>query len=270
VPQQALFLMNSPFMRARADIFATAEVDSLYRRILAREPTPDEKALAQRFIDDATALNGEKPFRWSYGTMTLARAADGKPEFSDFQPFAHLTERGGGGQRLWSPSEKIPSADPKWGHAFWANYGGHAAPGDRVVVARWHVPSDLKVQIDAALSRKTDRGDGVRAWIHNSRSGVLAEYFCTPQNRHIPTAITADVQKGDVISFIIHNEKGTDSDSFEWQPVITRADSGELLTNAKNDFCNANRWPFGRPQPQQPMSQLAQVLLMSNEFMFMD
>ena len=69
VPQQALFLMNSPFMRARADIFATAEVDSLYRRILAREPTADEKALAQRFIDDATALNGEKPFRWSYGTF---------------------------------------------------------------------------------------------------------------------------------------------------------------------------------------------------------
>ena len=270
VPQQALFLMNSPFMRARADIFATAEVDSLYRRILAREPTADEKALAQRFIDDATALNGEKPFRWSYGTMTLTRAADGKPAFSDFQPFAHLTERGGGGQRLWSPSEKIPSADAKWGHAFWANYGGHAAPGNIVVTARWHAPSDLKVQIDAALSRKTDRGDGVRAWIHNSRTGVLAEYFCTPQNKQIPTSITADVQKGDVISFIVHNETSTDSDSFEWQPVITRADSGDLLTNAKNDFCNANRWPFGRPQPQQPMSQLAQVLLMSNEFMFMD
>ena len=270
VPQQALFLMNSPFMRARADIFATAEVDSLYRRILAREPTADEKALAQRFIDDATALNGEKPFRWSYGTMTLTRAADGKPAFSDFQPFAHLTERGGGGQRLWSPSEKIPSADPKWGHAFWANYGGHAAPGNLVVTARWHAPSDLKVQIDAALSRKTDRGDGVRAWIHNSRTGVLAEYFCTPQNKQIPTSITADVKKGDVISFIVHNEKSTDSDSFEWQPVITRADSGDLLTHAKNDFCNANRWPFGRPQPQQPLSQLAQVLLMSNEFMFMD
>ena len=270
VPQQALFLMNSPFMRARADVFATAEVDSLYRRVLARAPTAGEKALAQRFIDDATALNGEKPFRWSYGSMTLTRAPDGKPAFSGFQPFTHLTERAGGGQRLWSPSEKIPSADPRWGHAFWANYGGHAAPKDAVVTARWHVPSDLRIHIAATLSRGSDRGDGVRAWIHNSRTGVLAEHFCTPQNKQVPTPLTTDVKKGDIVSFIVHNEASTDSDSFDWQPVITRADSGELLTHAKNDFCNASRWPFGRPQPQQPMSQLAQVLLMSNEFMFMD
>ncbi|MBL9133426.1 MAG: PSD1 domain-containing protein, partial [Verrucomicrobiaceae bacterium] len=121
VPQQALFLMNSPFMRARADVFATAEIDSLYRRILARVPTTEEKALAQRFIDDATTLNGEKPFRWSYGSMTLTRAADGAPAFADFKPFTHLTERAGGGQRLWSPVAKIPDPAGTWGHAFWAN-----------------------------------------------------------------------------------------------------------------------------------------------------
>ena len=270
VPQQALFLMNSPFMRARADVFATAEVESLYRRILARQPTAEEKAIAERFLADATALNGEKPFRWSYGSMVLTPGADGKPAFTDFQPFAHLTERGGGGQKLWSPGEKIPSADPKWGHAFWANYGGHAAPGSLAVSARWHVPADLKIHIEATLSRSSDRGDGVRGWIHSSRTGVLSEYLCTPQNKKVPTALTTEVKKGDILSFLVHNEKSTDSDSFDWQPIITRAETGELLTHAKNDFCNANRWPFGRAQPQQPLSQLAQILLMSNEFMFMD
>jgi hypothetical protein len=281
VPQQALFLMNSPFMRARADAIAKATplkgstldseaIRAMYQRILARDPQPDEVELAQRFAADADALNGEKPFRWSYGTMTLTHTPDGKPSFAEFQPFAHLTERGGGGQKLWSPSEKIPSADPKWGHAFWANYGGHAAPKDLAVTARWHVPTDMKVSIDAVLSRSSDRGDGVRAWIHNSRTGVVSEYFCTPQNKKVPTQITIDVRRGDIVSFLVHNETGTDSDSFDWQPQITRADNGELLTNAKNDFCDANRWPFGRPKAQQPLSQLAQVLMISNEFMFVD
>ncbi len=281
VPQQALFLMNSPFMRARADVIAketplqgttldSEAIRSMYRRIFARDSKPDEVELAQRFAADATALSAEKSFRWSYGAMTLKRGLDGSLSFSGFEAFTHLTERGGGGQRLWSPSEKIPSADPKWGHAFWANYGGHAAPNDLVVAARWHVPSDLKVTIDAKLSRKSDRGDGVRAWIHNSRTGVLGEYFVTPQNKEMPTHVTIDVKRGDTLSFIVHNEKSTDSDSFEWQPRITRADDGELLTDAKNDFCDANRWPFGRAKPQSALSQLAQVLLISNEFMFMD
>jgi hypothetical protein len=44
----------------------------------------------------------------------------------------------------------------------------------------------MKVTIDATLSRSSDRGDGVRAWIHNSRTGVLSEYTCTPQNKKCP------------------------------------------------------------------------------------
>jgi hypothetical protein len=160
--------------------------------------------------------------------MKLSRTPDGKPAFAEFQPFAHLTERGGGGQKLWSPSEKIPSADPKWGHAFWANYGGHAAPKDLAVTARWHVPTDMKVSIDAVLSRSSDRGDGVRAWIHNSRTGVVSEYFCTPQNKKVPTQITTDVKRGDIVSFIVHNERApiaTASTGSRKSPALTTANS---------------------------------------------
>ncbi|OYX00498.1 MAG: hypothetical protein B7Z14_08945 [Bosea sp. 32-68-6] len=88
VPQQALFLMNSPFMRARADAIAKATpqagttLDSeairvMYRRVLARDPKPDEVELAQRFAADATALNAEKPFRWSLHRVPGLHAAHG-------------------------------------------------------------------------------------------------------------------------------------------------------------------------------------------------
>lgn len=279
VPQQALFLMNSPFIRGRADAIAKAtplngttldseSIRSMYHRVLARDPKPDEVELAQRFAADATVLNAEKPFRWSYGTMKFSRTPDGKPSFTDFQAFANLTERGNGGQKLWSPGPKIP--DPTWGHVFWANYGGHAAPDGSVVTARWHVPTDMKVSIDSTLSRSSDRGDGVRGWIYNMRTGILAEQLCTPQNKKIPFQLTTEVKRGDILCFVIHNEGGTDSDSFDWQPTISRADTGEMLTNLKNDFCDSSRWPFGRAKPQSPLSQLAQVLLISNEFMFED
>ncbi len=279
VPQQALFLMNSPFMRARADAIAKATpltgstldseaIRAMYHRILARDPKPDEVELAQRFAADATALNAEKPFRWSYGTMKFARSPDGKPAFTEFQAFTQLTERGGGGQKLWSPAPKIP--DPVWGHVFWANYGGHAAPSPWVVTARWHVPADMKISIDSVLSRSSDRGDGVRGWIYNERTGILTEHLCSPKDKKVRVPLTTEVKSGDTLCFIVHNEGGTDSDSFDWQPTISRADTGEMLTNSKNDFCDASRWPIGRAKPQSALSQLSQVLLMSNEFMFED
>ena len=279
VPQQALFLMNSPFMRARADAVAKATplvgttldsvaIRAMYHRILARDPRPDEVELANRFAADATALNAEKPFRWSYGTLKLSLMPDGKPAFSDFQPFENLTERGGGTQKMWSHTGKIP--DPTWAYANWANYGGHAGSEEVMVTARWHAPADLRILIDGVLSRGSDQGNGVRGWIHSSRSGILAERLVTPKNKRENIQTLTEVKRGDIISFIVSSENDTNSDSFDWQPTISRADNSELLTNAKTDFCGSDRWPLGRQKSQSPLSQLAQVLLMSNEFMFVD
>lgn len=279
VPQQALFLMNSPFIRQRADIIArdtklngttldSEAVKSMYHRILARDPRPEEVDAAQRFAADATALNAEKPFRWSYGTMELSRTPDGRPAFSEFKPFASLTEKGG--QKTWSHTGKIP--DPEWGHSFWASGGAHAAPKQHMVVSRWHVPYDAKIAVDGMLSRKSDRGNGVRAWLWTPRTGVLAEYQATPQKKQAATQATIEVKKGEALCFIVSSDDSTDSDSFNWEPKISRLDgnTSELLTDFKNDFCDASRWPFGRAKPQSAISQIAQVLMISNEFMFMD
>ncbi|HEY1048800.1 MAG TPA: DUF1553 domain-containing protein, partial [Prosthecobacter sp.] len=279
VPQQALFLMNSPFIRQRADIIArdtklngttldSEAIKSMYHRVLARDPRPEEVDAAQRFAADATALNAEKPFRWSYGTMDLLPALDGKPAFSEFKPFASLTEKGG--QKTWSHTGKIPDAE--WGHSFWATSNAHAAPKQHMVVARWHVPYDAKIAVDGVLSRSSDRGNGVRAWLWTARTGVLAEYNATPQNKKVATQATAEVKKGEALCFIVSSDNSTDSDSFSWEPKISRleGDTSELLTDFKNDFCDASRWPFGRAKPQNAISQIAQVLMISNEFMFMD
>lgn len=281
VPQQALFLMNSPFIRQRADVIArdtklngssldSEALKSMYHRILARDPRPEEVDAALRFSTDATALNAEKPFRWSYGTMDLTgRTPEGKPQFAEFKPFASLTEKGGN-HKVWSHTGKIPDAE--WGHSFWSNNGAHAAPKQHMVVARWHVPYDAKIAVDGVLSRSSDRGNGVRAWIWTARTGALAEYQATPQDKKVATQTTAEVKKGETLCFIVSSDDSTDSDSFNWDPKISRLEDGssELLTDFKTDFCDSARWPFGRAKPQSAVSQIAQVLLISNEFMFMD
>ena len=43
-----------------------------------------------------------------------------------------------------------------------------------------------------------------------------------------------------------------------------------LITKSDTDFCGPDAWPLNRTKPQSPLSHLAQVLMMSNEFQFVD
>jgi hypothetical protein len=79
VPQQALFLLNSPFLLEqtrrlleRPEIVAAAgqtdRIQKLYRLIYARNAEPDEVQLGQRFLTDAGADTGA----WQrYGQVLL-------------------------------------------------------------------------------------------------------------------------------------------------------------------------------------------------------
>ena len=63
-PLQALYFLNSPFVRAQAEsvnrqpeiaerLEPDERIDALYRRILIRRPSADEVALARRFLGTA-------------------------------------------------------------------------------------------------------------------------------------------------------------------------------------------------------------------------
>jgi hypothetical protein len=79
VPQQALFLMNSPFvaeqakaMIARRDVAWTFTADErvrrIYRAVLSRDPSPDELALAKEFVKSA---GGVKPAAGQLGPWEM-------------------------------------------------------------------------------------------------------------------------------------------------------------------------------------------------------
>jgi hypothetical protein len=81
VPQQALFAMNSPFVQEQArrvasDSWAGASDDSgrlslLYRRVLSREPSSEERELALRYLSEAQTTPSEKQTPWDRLAQTL-------------------------------------------------------------------------------------------------------------------------------------------------------------------------------------------------------
>jgi len=83
VPQQALFLMNGPFvveqaraLAARSDVVARAEgaerISYLYRLLYGRAPDPDEVALGRRFVESAGTEKGLAPWEKYCQVLLLA------------------------------------------------------------------------------------------------------------------------------------------------------------------------------------------------------
>ena len=279
VPQQTLFLMNSPFMRTQAEKMAAKlpiegstvdakTIKALYNQVLLRDPKLEEADLAKRFLNDAQTLQQDAAVVWRYGSANVKKDEKGAVVMSDFTEFTNFAKYGTGFR--WAHTAKIP--DQKWHYCFWGSTGGHAGEGDTAPTARWTSPFNGEIRISGKLKRGSDQGNGVHGWVINSRTGGLFDLHVEPKGVKEMLVEKASVRKGDVITFAVTSENDTNSDSFEWVPVIELVEGGKRspVTDGAKDFCGTDHWPMGRPRPQNSLSQLAQVLMMSNEFQFID
>ena len=86
---------------------------------------------------------------------------------------------------------------------------------------------------------------------------------------------SAGVKKGDTIDFVVDFRANLNSDDFKWAPVVQwisppidgAANDYATEWNAKKDFSGPPPEP---PKPLDAWSALAQVLLLSNEFIYVD
>jgi hypothetical protein len=244
-------------------------ITALYRGVLLRDPKPDEVEMAQRFMNDARDMQETPAFLWQYGAGKTMRDATGKITGFDFHPFT--TYNNSRNRQWWGMSATIP--DKEWGYVHLSTSGGH--PGtEHAAVLRWVSPFDGSIRITGVLDRDNPNGNGVRGLIATNRQGVVKDVL-VPAKSKAPVAIgKLEVRKGEIIDFAVDPENGdTNSDSFDWRPAIHRLDAdgnATLLTQADKDFNDASHWPPSRVRPQSALAQLAQVLMMSNEFQFVD
>ncbi|MEZ0264550.1 MAG: DUF1553 domain-containing protein, partial [Phycisphaerae bacterium] len=220
VPQQALFMMNSPFVveqakalaaRTASQTDAEARIRTMYRQALSRDPNPDELALAKSFVTSEAAHEETLAVgpAWQYGYGTYDAKTQRVAKFAKFPHFDGST---------WAGSAKRP--DKALQFALLTANGGHAGrDADHAVIRRWTAQTDGQVTVTGTLAHPALAGDGVRGRIVSSRAGELASL--TVHNNAAETRLeSVAVKKGDTIDFVVDCRESDNTDSFAWAVTL--------------------------------------------------
>ncbi|TWU22230.1 Planctomycete cytochrome C [Novipirellula galeiformis] len=263
VPQQALFFMNHPLVLQRARALANLVRDEpppqaitqMFQLAYQRAPSEAEMADAMALLThpiSAKATKAEsRELEWSYGFGHYDSATQ---RLEGFTELPHFTGEAWQGGPAWP--------DDKLGWVQLTATGGH--PGNDVqhaAVRRWTAPRAMTVSIRSKVTHQATPGDGIRASIFSSIGGLL-----TSTSLHKDIAdLNVDmlrVQPGETIDFIVDINKVLHSDQYLWE--ITLEGSPDESWNAESDFPKDTRLQLDE------LEQLAQVLICTNEFLFVD
>ena len=277
VPQQALFLMNSPFLseQSRAVAASCTEggecLEGIHRTILGRAPGPEERLAAMEFMqsvagdlgvprDEPASGNGS----WLHGTASIDPVTG---EVSDFRSMEYTVD-----DQL-QPSPMMP--DPVAGRASLTADGGQPGDGtESAVVRRWKAPDAMRVELSGTLShrmgsqsRRFNYSNGVRGWVVSDRQGMLASWRV--RGSEAETVLRdIDVQQGEHLDFVVDSLEDYESDSFRWTPGVREVPTGESASAEPRQWIAGDAFATRREPPLTAMEQYAQTLLMTNEFAY--
>ncbi len=277
VPQQALFLLNSPFateqaraLAARPEVTAkpdpAARVRALYRVLYNRAPDKDELALGLRYVTSALPAGSpsgsaaDASAAWRYGWGAWDEKTGRVTAFTPLKVFK---------ENRWQAGDALP--DPAAGWVLVSASGGH--PGRdaaHAAIRRWISPITGTVSVAGTLIHPGAVGDGVEGRLVSSRAGLLGTW--TAQNGRAETNVNQiTVKKGDTLDFVVTCRADENTDGFTWAPKIAVAAGAKTLAwNAEADFAGPKPPVLAQAAPLNAWERYAQALLMTNEFTFVD
>ncbi len=289
VPQQTLFLRNSPFLIELSRSFARraegvnppseptdlqesreqlggrtpsarhqqTQLVQLFRLAFGRQPTAEEIQLAEQFLTDATLETPLAP-TWQFGYGEYDSEAK---SLKSFTAMPHWTGR------QWQGGPILP--DPQLGWVLWNPNGGHPGNPQHAAVLRWTAPRDVTVVVTGTLKHEQEVGDGVMAVVTSNQLGEKARW--TAANQSVETFVPAiALRRGESLDFIVTCQTNENSDSFQWAPKLATVEKRmPAIWDAARDFPKTSNGQTAE-SPLTPWEQLAQVLLLSNEFQFVD
>jgi hypothetical protein len=284
VPQQALFLMNSPFAMEQAVRLArqleqagsselTDQVVLLFQKVLGRTPAFGELEEALAFLSalpETTSRLADVSV-WSYG---WGRYQPRRKQL-EFQPLPHFTGT------AWQGGSQLPDSQLGW--VMLNAQGGHPGDRNRAAIRRWTAPAAGTLSVSGTLNHAAEQGDGVRCRLVSDRQGLLQEW--TARQQTVNTTIEGVfIEPGEHLHFVTDCRSSESFDSFAWTLQLQlqrnsqvedppgREDGGMPSGQSAGILKWDSREGFGGPvsPPLNRWGQLAQVLLMTNEFMFVD
>ncbi len=270
VPQQALFLMNSPFVIQQAKALSTrpevvkaasteAKVKTIYRLLYQRAPSSTELKIAVQFINEQL---GHKPPvveapAWKYGQGWY------DPQTKRVKQFAVL---GVFDQNKWQSARRA-------GSLMLDAQGGLTGVGPKqAVIRRWTAPQDASISIAAQLSPK-DAKLGVAGHIVSNLRGELCSYD-TKSGKVNTNLGKIDVKKGETIDFVVESLDAKNPAGFQWSPTIALTER-ESAEQAQEKYEWHAQSEFAGPPPpplkgMNPWEKYAQAMLLSNELVFVN
>ncbi len=263
-PQQALYFMNSPLMVTSARALAqksedasadeTERIAGMFRETLGRRPSKAELADLVAFVNDPAASAAPLPPEWQYGWGRVS-----EPSITvDFHELPHFTGD------AWQAGPQLPDGELGW--VTLNAGGGHPGDPDHPVIRRWVAPLAGQLAIKGKLSHTSDKGDGIRARVVHSAGSVLGEW--TVANGSAETAPEAvRVASGDAIDLVVDCRAENSYDSFGWDFTLSVTPDD---ADAATPFRSLTAFEGPAPAPLDRWGRLAQVLLMSNEFQFVE
>lgn len=274
VPQQALFAMNHPFVVSQVKALLqrpdlrdcdsdSDRVRRMYAHLYQRSPSIAELASALEFVQgtEAPPFAGPHPSQsWQHG---FGEWDESTGRVKAFTPLPHFTGH------AWQGAENWPNDELGWAQL--TADGGHPGNDRRhAVVRRWVAPVDGSFDVRSTLLHEPAAGDGIRAFVSHQRTGKLRGLKLHQGSADL-NFDAVPFKAGDTLDFIVDIGDGLNSDQFLWSPRITLG----AMTGAGGDS-SVRGWDASQDFAAQPRSQLnaweqlAQVLMLANEFMFVD
>jgi hypothetical protein len=191
---------------------------------------------------------------WSYGYGELDETVG---KLKSFTKLPHFTGT------AWQGGPQLPDGLLGWLQL--TSEGGH--PGNdrqHAIVRRWTAPQIGTVSIQSRLIHQSTAGDGIRAFIVSSSQGILQTIKLQNREEDLNVA-TLRVEPNETIDFVVDIDQILNTDQFLWSPKVSILNSNGI--DAKSWYAEKD---FGGTPAQRlsPLEQLAQVLLISNERMF--
>jgi hypothetical protein len=262
VPQQALYLLNNEFVQAQAEALAervaddppAVRIDRMYGMVFQRPPSEAERRLALDFVAPAPAAVVPEVPLWQFGYGELS---DDQQRVASFETLRHWT----GSQ--WQVGGQLP--DPVHGWVCVNAEGGH--PGNdaqHAAIRRFTAPTAGVLSLTGTLKHRSDQGDGVRARLVSNRQGLLGSWQAADGGTATDTA-GVELAEGEQLNFVVDCLSGPNHDSFSWT-----ADLQLAAADSNRSWSTADGFHGPRDETLDRWALLAQALLLSNEFVFVD
>jgi hypothetical protein len=266
VPQQALFMMNSPLVveqardLVRRDDFKALTRDEdrfalLYRLIYQRKPSEIELRLAQQYIHGESGASGKNApeLAWEYGTGEFDGVSKQTRNFSRLTTFINgrwqlVPQRIRGEQR-----QNLAGLSPQ----------GGITSREYNAIRRWTAPRDGFISIDGVLNQPAKTGEQLVGRVVSSRTGLLGAWNAVPKPGVATRIPRLMVKRGDTIDFIVFSVASGKGAQFGWAPVIKMDGGAPSEWNAQKDFTDGSA-----TERLGSWEKFAQVLLETNELSF--